>query len=182
MAAMRLSLALILVAACGSNKVPHDLDVEQPRQQQTNAPPPLTPVETGSSQPSQPVKPLREPTLVYNVSLFIHTAVPAGTDPDAQLAIANKENEDGILSMQENNASEASAQFRSAVARVPNSVYFTNLCMSLYVEGKWSEGLTSCEEAIKSNPPTPIKRTASGMRDRILWDANKQGVPLRPVN
>ena len=174
---MRPSLAIVLlVAACGSNKVPHDLDMEQPTKQQANRPPPLTPVQTGSKRVAAP---LREPTFVYKVSLFVHTAVPAGTDPESPIAIAFKENEDGIMSMQENNASEGTPQFRDAIARSPNAVYYLNLCMSLYVEGKFSEGLSACDAALGTRPPAGLRKIASGMHDRILWDAHEQGITIQ---
>ncbi|HEY4178676.1 MAG TPA: hypothetical protein VGM90_17640 [Kofleriaceae bacterium] len=180
MAEMRLSLALVLtLAACGSNKVPHDLDMEQPAPQTATKPPPLTPVQA-SREPV--VTPMREPSFVYKVSLFVRTAVPAGTDPDSQIAIAVKENEDGIMSMEESNASEASEQFRDAVARSPNAVYYLNLCLSLYAEGKFSEGLASCDEVLKAHPPAGLRKIASGMHDRILWDAKQQGLTIQPAN
>ncbi|CAN5858701.1 hypothetical protein BH11MYX2_BH11MYX2_05790 [soil metagenome] len=178
MAEMRLSLALFLtLVACASNKVPEDLDVAHPREQTATKPP--TPVQT---RPNPVATPVRETAFVYKVSLFVHTAVPAGTAPDSPIAIAFKENEDGIMSMQETNASEASAQFRDAVSRAPNAVYYLNLCMSLYVEGKFSEGLASCEQVLSSHPPVGIKRVAAGMRDRILRDAKQQGLTIQSAN
>ncbi|HEY4058729.1 MAG TPA: hypothetical protein VGM39_19080 [Kofleriaceae bacterium] len=176
---MRLLVLLAALAACGSNKVPHDLDMEQPHQQQTSKPPPLTPVQTG---PEPVAAPTREPTFRYKVSMFVHTAVPAGTDPESAIAIAFKENEDGIMSMQENNASEASAQFRDAIARAPNAVYYLNLCLSLYVEGKYTESVSACEELQRSHPPAGLRRIGDGMHDRILWDAHQQGVTIQPAD
>jgi hypothetical protein len=118
--------------------------------------------------------------LTSNAVLATLTALGFGSlaFAESQPEIAAKLNEDGKELMYANKYAEASAKFREAVARVPESKYFFNLCTSLFQEGKFSEALTACAAVEKNNPSPELTGKANKLSTRIKDEAKQQGLDV----
>lgn len=96
----------------------------------------------------------------------------------SQTVIAERLNDEGNELMKQQRYGEASAKFREAVARVPEAIYFFNLCLSLFNEGKFGEALTSCSAVLKNDPSADLEVNTNHMIWRIRDEAKKQGIGL----
>jgi hypothetical protein len=105
----------------------------------------------------------------------ISVAVPAGS---SQPAIAARLNAEGITELAAGRATAASAKFREAVARVPEAVYFFNLCLSLYDEGRFDDAMTACNLIHAQAPAAELDAKANAMLDRIRDAAAQQHIEL----
>jgi len=171
---MKLVLLTLLVVGCGSSKPAEKpfVTLDEPDPKGSTSPPVETtppPKETPPVEP-EPTKPTDK---VTNDDLE-----KAEKQTGTQAAIAWKLNDDGIALMKKNKHGEASSKFREAVARVPEPRYFYNLCVSLFMEGKFSEGLVSCDAVEKNSPTDALRAKAEKMMTRIKWEAKQQKIEL----
>jgi hypothetical protein len=111
------------------------------------------------------------------------TGGPAGRPakaPSTQAEIAAQRAAEGKEAVMNQQFALASQKFRDAVARVPEPAYFFNLCVSLFLEGKFGESLTACN-AVEHNSPTPqLKQKTEKMIVRILDEARREGIQIAP--
>lgn len=108
----------------------------------------------------------------------IDLPVEAPEPSSGQAAIAAKVNDEGKKLMFAKEYAEASAKFRDAVARVPDPMYFFNLCTSLFQEGKFNEALTSCAGGKRNHPAPSLAAKLDIMIQRIRTEARAQNIPL----
>ena len=101
---------------------------------------------------------------------------PTGT----QAAIAERLNTEGEQQFAAKGYAQATMKFREAVARVPEPKYFTNLCQSLFYEGKFAEALTACHASLRMSPTADIERMTQRLVARILAEAKAQGITVEP--
>lgn len=136
---------------------------------------PTTPPETPPPE-TPPAEMPPEPTDKFTNDELEKPTNAGGT----QGPIAAKLNEQGIALMKQSKHGEATSKFREAVARIPESGYFFNLCASLYQEGKFSEALTACNAVEKNNPATALKAKNDKLTARIKWEAKRQAINVQP--
>lgn len=117
-------------------------------------------------------------------SFAAFAAVMAMASPafaQSQQELAERDNEEGKELMYANRYAEATAKFRSAVARVPEGKYFFNLCTSLFQEGKFGEALTACNAVSNTNVSPELRAKTDKLTGRIKAEAQAQGIDVEPV-
>lgn len=100
--------------------------------------------------------------------------------PETQAEIAARFADEGKQATLNGDHALASSKFRQAVARVPEPAYFFNLCLSLFLEGKFDESLTACNAADRADPTPALKQKIDKLRAKILDEAQRQGIKLQP--
>jgi len=70
---------------------------------------------------------------------------------------------------------------REAVARVPEAIYFFNLCLALFQEGRFGEALTACNAVDSNAPSKQLKAKNAKMMARIKDEAKAQGLAIEPT-
>ena len=98
----------------------------------------------------------------------------------SQAEIAARDNDEGKDLMAKGRFAEASAKFRDAAARAPETLYFFNLCASLYQEGKFGEALTACNAADRDATSAELHADIGKLEQRITTDAKAQRIDLHP--
>src|SRR5260221_11680414 len=73
---------------------------------------------------------------------------------------------------------EASAKFRDAFARAPTAKYASDLCRSLYQEGKFGEAMTACDSGLRLDPDAALATDINRQLDLLKKDAKAQGIQL----
>ncbi len=158
-------LALVLLVGC---QPPPTANPCPPQTVYVSAPPTTPPVEPPVEQPP-PVG--RDP-----FDLPISRPPPTGT----QSAIAERLNTEGEQQLAAKGYAQATMKFREAVARVPEPKYFTNLCQSLFYEGKFTEALTACDASLRMSPAADLEQLTKRLVARILAAAKAQGISVEP--
>jgi tetratricopeptide (TPR) repeat protein len=107
-------------------------------------------------------------------------AQPPHTPPEPhQAELAANVDAEGSVLFDAKKYAAASAKFRDAFARAPTAKYASDLCRSLYQEGKFDEALTACDAGLRSNPDATLATDINKQLDLIKKDAKAQGVQLR---
>jgi len=110
--------------------------------------------------------------LVEDSSADHTTAPPGGTHAE----IAARSAAEGQALFAEGKFAEASSKYMDAVARVPESRYFYLLAQARYREGKFTEALTACDAAEKTNPNAALLVKIRELRTMIRTEANNAGL------
>lgn len=116
----------------------------------------------------------------------IAEAPPAEIEPEpapetpakGQAAIAEKLNAEGTALYKKKSFAGASARFRDAVARVPDSRYFLSLCLSLIAEGKFSEAHTACNAGKTMSPSASTRQKLDAATAKLESEAAAQNVKI----
>ena len=103
-------------------------------------------------------------------------AAPSATDAEK----ADAANEAGKLKLYEGKFKEASALFRSAIARSPEPKYFLNLGMSLFQEGVFDESLRALAAVLTSGGNGRVKENALKMARAVVAECDAQRLPCPP--
>ena len=88
-------------------------------------------------------------------------------------------NNDGVEAFAAGRFGDASANFREAVAREPQPIYFFHLCLSLDREGKLAEALTACDAVHHQSPTPDLAARADVELNRIRDEAHRQSIQLQ---
>ena len=110
-------------------------------------------------------------------------------DPDAKFApreLGARMNYEGVELFDAGKYPEATRKFRDAVARVPESKYFFNLCMSLWREGKHDEALHACVAVAGGEPRPELQAKTDRLVERLrvvvpFSNADFEHVPFQSV-
>jgi len=167
---MRLVLASLVVLGCSSPATPPPQPPAEPAPAAAQQAPPA---------PAPDAAPVPRATPVTAAELE-SSAKPRGRHPahTSQAELAAQLNEEGKRAVLAGEYATASSKFREAVARVPEPIYFFNLCVALFQEGRFAEALTACA-AVESNNPTPaVLDKSKRMMDRIRDEAKRQHIEV----
>lgn len=94
-----------------------------------------------------------------------------------QVEIAAKQNAEGVQAMDTRRYAIAVSRFREAAARVPEASYFFNLCMALYLEGRFGEALTACAAA-RINASAALSAKIEALVAQVRAEAERQHIVL----
>jgi serine/threonine-protein kinase len=90
--------------------------------------------------------------------------------------IAAQLNEEGKALMLANRPAEAAPKFQEATQRDPQAKYFFNLCSSLYMVGRFGEGLAACRAIDQHFPSRDIHAKGLKLIDRIEGEMRAQNI------
>lgn len=171
---MRSAVLALALIACGPVYPPPPPPTSQPvSAQQPGDPPARMDEDRAIATP-----PVSTPPTSGPVPLVSSGTPPASTRTQAE--IAARKDWEGQDDYRRGEYADASMKFREAVARVPEARYFYNLCASLYMEGKFTEALTSCNAVQHNNPSSDLVAKANGLTAQIQNEARAQGLTISP--
>ncbi len=165
---MRIALVLVLIACGPIYPAPPPTPTQTPNQSAS----------TTSTTPQvhdDPVVPTAVPPTSDPIPLVSIGKPPRMGSSDEIAATMHWEGEEAY---RRGKYDQASARFRIAVARVPEARYFYNLCASLYMEGKFTEALTSCNAVQRNNPTRDLVDKAAKLSLRVRDEARAQGITI----
>jgi hypothetical protein len=167
-------LSLVLATGCWSSSSPSTSSTPPTSPEPGIASITVTPVEEPPPPPPKPAaapsKPIAEQPIVQS---------PGGT-PGSQATIAANLNREGAADFAAGKFGEAMRKFREAAARVPEPIYFFNLCLTGYREGKFDDALVACFAGSNMKPPSDLDKRIKKLVDTIMDEAKHQGLDIRP--